>query len=130
VRGGYSDPVVKEELSYAWGLGISTNNQAEAYPFLQPPRLTSDNHITFSIVVEDSKELIQAMHKTFQPSNYKIASILTRISQEVSRFQKVKIRNQVLREHNSEANILAKESTRLKVGVLRINGTLVHQIMP
>jgi len=34
------DPKGKNELSYAWGLGIFSNNQTKAYALLQGPRMT------------------------------------------------------------------------------------------
>jgi hypothetical protein len=66
--------------------------------------------------------------KTFSV-DYKLAYILVRAQQEVRNFQKISF-YQVMRENNQQVDSLANEATSLKVGVLRINGSTSHQVIP
>jgi hypothetical protein len=46
------------ETSYAWGLGISSNNQEKDYSLLQGLRIANDSRIQFLIVLGASKAII------------------------------------------------------------------------
>jgi ribonuclease HI len=71
------DPGGHEELSYAWSLGTCNNNQAEAYAPLQGLKLALAHQISSITVIGDDSVIIQSMHKTLGPTNYKITTILS-----------------------------------------------------
>jgi ribonuclease HI len=52
---------VKRQLTFAWGLGIASNNLAEAYALMQGLRLAIEANIQSLIVVGDSKLIIGKM---------------------------------------------------------------------
>jgi ribonuclease HI len=102
-------------------LGISTNNQAEAYALLQGLLLAKESSIKSLIIIGDSSIIIKSMVMKSIPSDNKLALIIARINKEVNSLHKVSY-FQVLREFNSQANSLANEATSLNQGALRKNG--------
>jgi hypothetical protein len=62
-------------------------------------------------------------------SNRKLASIVARIQNEVSRLEKV-LFYRVPRENNLQIDSLANEGTMLKIGVLQKNGAMKQQAIP
>lgn len=69
-------PEGKRESFYAYGLEISSNNQAEAYALLQGFCLAMDAQVQSLTVVGDSSIIIQLMNKKSLLANYKLTYIL------------------------------------------------------
>jgi ribonuclease HI len=57
----FFNPEGKCELTYAWGLGESTNNQEEALSLYQGLNILSSKEIRSLIVISDSLVIIQKM---------------------------------------------------------------------
>jgi len=65
VGGILFDPKGKIEGSYTQGLGISTNNHAEAYAMLQGPRVVLDLHLTSQTIIKLHRYWL-GFHKRYQ----------------------------------------------------------------
>lgn len=103
-------------MTYAWGLGTSTNNQAKAYVLLQGLISVNANKARNLILISDSSIIISITISKKTHFHSKLASLITRIQKENPRFQEVSF--QILREHNWQVDVLANEATKLNVGVL------------
>jgi hypothetical protein len=57
----FLNPEGKCELTYAWGLGESTNNQAEALALYQGLNILTSKEIRSLIVISDSLVIIRQM---------------------------------------------------------------------
>jgi ribonuclease HI len=64
------------ESSFAWGLGISSNNTAEVYALLQGLRLAIESSIQSLIVVGDLKTIIGKMVSNATTLDNLLASVL------------------------------------------------------
>lgn len=63
------------ELSYEWGLGKATNNQAEASALLQGIKVAISLNARAMHVFGDSSIIIQFMHSNKSPKDNKLARI-------------------------------------------------------
>jgi ribonuclease HI len=124
-----TDPRGKTTSSFAQQLNISFNNQAEAYTLLQGLRIALEHHITSLVVVGDSNVIILSMIKISLSVDYKLVSILAQVFQETSRFHEILL-SQIIRENSIIFYSLVDEATRMKMGVLRVNGKLSYQAIP
>jgi hypothetical protein len=61
------DPLGMLEVTYSWGLGIETNNMAEALALWQGLRLAASKSIQKLVVFGDSRVIIQAMKTRRRP---------------------------------------------------------------
>jgi hypothetical protein len=96
---------------------------------LQGSILALDIHINSHTMVGDTNAINQLINKKYPLDDYKLASILAWVSQEVSRFHKINLFH-VSRENNIVTNPLANKATLIKMGVLRVYGTLAYQTIP
>jgi ribonuclease HI len=62
VGGVIYDPKGKQESAYAWGLGIATNNQIEAYALLQGLSIIISLGIRELVVLGDSRIVIKSLN--------------------------------------------------------------------
>ena len=67
-------PDANEELSYSWGLGIESNNMAEALALCQGIILATGHDIRDIVVIGDSRLVIQALNSDNLPEDMKIDS--------------------------------------------------------
>jgi ribonuclease HI len=81
VGGVILNPRGTSAYTYAWSLGISFNNQVEAYALLQGLNLAKNHHIPSLIVVEDSKVVIKHMVTSFffNPLDSRLVSAIERV---------------------------------------------------
>jgi len=64
--GGYGvliDPDENKEIKYAWGLEVSTSNEAEFLALFQGLRLTREREIKKLVIIGDSLLVIQQFYK-------------------------------------------------------------------
>ena len=107
--------------SYAWGLGIESNNTAEFCALLQGLRIASSKGITTLSVFGDLRMLIQALINKKRPSQLKLALIYQKIQLLSQKFQSIKFYH-VLRGLNSLADNEANKGSLLSRGILIVDG--------
>ena len=88
------------EFKFAWGLGIDTNNMAEALALWQGLRIAKALGISELIVIGDSKIVIRALARKLMPTNMALRHLIHKIMIQTSLFKKIKFFH-VLREKNS-----------------------------
>jgi len=121
-RGGgiLLDPDGLTELAYSWGLGVGTNNIAEALALWQglqqSLRLRRHNLVVFG----DSKLIIQALVTSHLPKQLKLKHLIRKIRALLSSFNLVKFYH-VLRTLNGEADHAANVASTMNKGSLRLN---------
>jgi ribonuclease HI len=118
-----------QELDYSWGLGVESNNIAEALRLWQGLIQAWKLEIKEITVIGDSRILIQAMVTNTLPTQMNLCHILKKIMRLSCSFQKIDFFH-VLRHLNVEADQAAKASTHLSRGHLSLNGTLVFVPLP
>lgn len=107
------------ELSYEWGLGKATNNQAEASALLQGIKVAISLNARAMHVFGDSSIIIQFMHSNKSPKDNKLA----RIKEEPYKIQEIQFLH-ILRTLNKEADTNANGASRLEEGMLKQNGVV------
>ena len=107
--------------SYAWGLGIESNNTAEFCGLLQGLRIACSKGITSLAVFGDSRMLIQALINQKRPSQLKLALIYQKIRQLSQSFHSITYYH-ILRGLNYLANNEANKGTLLSRGILEVDG--------
>jgi ribonuclease HI len=117
------------ELDYSWGLGVESNNIAEALSLWQGLIQAQKLEIKEIMVIGDSQILIQAMVTNTLPTQMNLCHILKKIMRLSRSFQKIDFFH-VLRHLNAEADQAAKAATHLSRGQLSLNGTLVFVPLP
>lgn len=73
-----SDPRGTSGTYYSWGLGIASNNRAEAYTLWHGLKVGNELGIQFLIIIGDSKTVISHMVNNSKPFDHSLASILDR----------------------------------------------------
>ena len=79
-RGGFFTPDDITETTFSWGLGIDTNNIAEALALWQGLLIAKNKGITRLHVLGDSRIVIQAMVEGNLPNNLHLIHLLSKIS--------------------------------------------------
>jgi ribonuclease HI len=83
------DPSDTLEVTYSWGLGVETNNMAEALVLWQGLRLAASKSIQNLVVFGDSRVIIQAMKTRRRPNNLKLSQLLRKLFLLLQKFQKI-----------------------------------------
>ena len=97
----------KTKVKYAWGLGVTSNNQAKALALWQGLKICLDNGVNSLNIVGDSKLIIQKRIRLVGNGSHIVdetSSIMVRIIYMLKRFDKVNIFH-VLRANNQMADI-------------------------
>jgi hypothetical protein len=71
------DPLGMLVVTYSWGLGIETNNMAEALALWQGLRLSASKIIQKLVVFGDSRVIIQSMKTRRRPKNLNLSQFLS-----------------------------------------------------
>lgn len=100
---------------YAWGLGHSTNMQAEAMALLQGLKHLRDLGIEKVIILGDSQSLIRILVDNTSPRDFQLAIVVTKIRNLVGSFLQVNFFH-VLRQNNKEADVEANKAILLPIG--------------
>ena len=120
--GVFVSPAGTVVSSYAWGIGIDSNNTAEFCGLWQGLRISHSKGLTKLVVFGDSRLLIQALIRKKLPSQLKLALIFQKIQLLIKRFVSIKFYH-VLRGLNSLADGEANKGSLLSRGSLQIDGT-------
>ena len=116
---------IKSSISFSWGLGSMSNNQAEGYTLMMEIHLLMNQGYNSVQFFGDSKILIKDINTTNRINNYALNIILQRIRILLKGLDKAAFFN-ILREHNHLADDLANKACLLPQGFLSINGEDSH----
>lgn len=103
----------KQELTYVWGLGTSTNNQVEAYALLQGLISVNAYRVRTLSVIDNSSVIISLMNSNQTPFYGELASLIARIQKDTHRFQEATF-FQFPRDLNRHVNGLANKARESK----------------
>ena len=115
-------PSGSTRFSYAWGLGVESNNIAEYYALWQGLRQANRLSIRKIYVFGDSRITVQAICSKSWPSNLPLKRIYQKIQLLAGKFQSISFYH-ILRHLNSNADLEANHATTLSRGSIRENGT-------
>jgi ribonuclease HI len=76
-------------LTYAWGLGIASNNLVETYALMQGIQLEIEANICSLIIIGDSKLVIGKMVSNIVVVDYTLNAILEWAKKEVINFSNI-----------------------------------------
>jgi ribonuclease HI len=116
-------------IDYSWGLGVESNNIAEALSLWKGLIQAQKLEIKEITMIGDSWILIQAMVTNTLPTQMNLHHILKKIMRLSRSFQKIDFFH-VLHHLKVEANQASKSTTHLSKGHLSLNGTLVFIPLP
>ena len=116
------DPRGNIVSSYAWGLGRKTNNEAEWLVLYFRMNLARQLNISKIVVLGDSKQVIHKMNNGFSKGVIKIKRIHNCIRQVTASVEVSYLH--ILRGHNSEADKLANQGAKLKIGTSKVKGNI------
>ena len=106
------EPTGKIHLSYAWGLGHASNNQAEILVLWKGLIQARNLNIQKINIFGDSKLIIKAVHTKKIPSDIHLGQIFRKVSLLLSHFRIYKAQH-VLRNLNSLADAEANQGVLL-----------------
>ena len=107
-------------LSYAWGLGLASNNQAEYLALWQGLCQARKLNIQRLKIFGDSRLIIKALRSKKVPKDISLAQIHRKITLILSHFRSVKVFH-VLRKLNSLVDAEANRGVQLNKSQLIIN---------
>ena len=108
-------------LSFSWGLGTMTNNQAECYNFLIDIQLVKGKGLKSLQIIGDSEMLVKTLNTTTTFNNSLLNVILQRIKTNLKDFDSVESYH-ILRGLNKFADSPANKGCLLPQGILSIDG--------
>lgn len=82
------DPGGNSELYFAWGIGVATNNEAEALAALQGLQLVLSHGVKKALVVGDSSIIIRFLMQLSIPQNIGLIRLVQRSLDLVKRFER------------------------------------------
>jgi len=98
------NPGGSQEMRFHWGLGIETNNRAEALALWQGLNLEINRNILSLSVFGDSRLIIQALLYPKTSHQVHLATIIKKIRLLLSKFNKISFFH-ILRNLNSQADM-------------------------
>jgi ribonuclease HI len=101
-------PTGHPELSFAWGLGIETNNRAEALALWQGLNQAINHNVQDLVIIGDSRLIIQALILRNRVKNAKLHHILEKIQLLLGSLRTYKLYH-VLRSLNASADAEANK---------------------
>jgi ribonuclease HI len=116
-------------LSFAWGLGYASNNQAEylaLWKGLNQVLLLGINEIK---IAGDSKQIVDAINLNKPPKDMRLAQLYKRIRILLDQLKAYKVYH-VLRMLNADADKEANRGSLLHQGQLQINEIISHHPIP
>jgi hypothetical protein len=124
-----TNPIGTIVFSYAWILGLTSNNQVEAYVFLQGVNLSSSIRIQNMIIISDSKITTMHLIEGSSPQDSKLSAIFSRI-QDGLRYIPPMDFFHVFHENNSPVDFNANEAIKRSEGDILINNNIYKQSIP
>ena len=100
------------ESKFAWGLGIDTNNMAEALVLWQGLRIARELGISNLIIIGDSRGVIRAPTEKILPIHLGLMQLLRKIMKQASLFNNIEFYH-VLRANNPHVDLEANKGAYL-----------------
>ena len=119
----------KKAHSFAWGLGLSSNNQAEALDLFQGLKLLKSLNIREENVLGNSQIIINAIVSNYSPLDLRLARLITRIKDLGNSFQKLNFFH-VLRINNKDADLEANQAVLLSAVDMMRDGEETWEPIP
>jgi hypothetical protein len=119
--GSLLDPRGNTIIHYAWGLGLASNNIAEAYALFQDLRLTKDRNIFRIVSFEYFMMVVPTIGKRSHIENNLLGCMITRILSMVASFVEFKIYH-IKHNLNLNVNHWVKVGSRLSKVEINLNG--------
>ena len=116
-------------LSYAWGLGYASNNQAEYLALWQGLTQAVQLNVQKITIFGDSKLVVEALNSKKTPKDITLAHTYKKVLLLLSQFRKYKIYH-VLRILNRLADVEANRGTLLSKTQLTVNGEISNHTIP
>lgn len=110
------------EMRFHWGLGIETNNRAEALALWQGLKLAINRNILSLSVFGDSRLIIQALLFPKTPHQVHLASIIKKIRLLLPKFNKIAFFH-IIRTLNAQADLEANLGSLCSRRSLVVNST-------
>jgi ribonuclease HI len=113
------------EIAYAWGLGIETNNRAEALELWQGLTQSINQNVQDLVILGDSRLIIQALILRNKTKHVKLQHILEKFQLLLGRLRSYHLFH-VLWKLNVLADVEANKGSLLSNGTLQVNGTTTN----
>ena len=123
------EPSGNLHLSYAWGLGQASNNQAELLALWQGLFQARKLNIQKINIFGDSRLIIKAVHSKKAPTDIYLAQIYRKVRLLLSNFRNYKAHH-VLRNLNNLADAEANRGALLHKSQLIVNGESSFYAIP
>jgi ribonuclease HI len=123
------EPNGSTKLSFAWGLGIASNNQAEFLALWQGINQVLKMGINKVNMVGDSKQVVDAINLKKPPKDMRLAQLYKKIFILLEQLEEYKVYH-VLRTLNGDADKEANQGSLQNKGQLKINGEISHHPIP
>jgi ribonuclease HI len=129
-RGGVLvSPTGHPELVFAWGLGVETNNRAEALALWQGLNQAIAPNVQDLVIIGDSRLIIQALILRNKVQNTKLQHILEKFHLLLGSLRTYQLYH-VLRKLNALADAEANKGALSSIGTLQVNGTTTNMEIP
>lgn len=116
-------------LSFAYGLGLLSNNQAEYLALWQGLLQARSLGILNLVVIGDSRIVIQSLARKSRLNQLSLAQHYARIQSRVAEFDRIHFFH-ILRGLNHQADREANVGTTLSKGEIKINGRTSYIPIP
>ena len=123
------DPTGTHVLSYAWGLGLTSNNQAEYLALWQGLNQARKLNIQKLTIFGDSRLIVKALHTKKIPMDISLAHTHRKVLLMLKHFRTHKAYH-VLRNLNNLADAEANHGTILSKSQLIVNGEISNHSLP
>jgi ribonuclease HI len=124
-----SEPFGTIHLSYTWGLGYASNNQAEYLALWQGLIQALKLNVQKIMIFGDSKQVVEALNSKKSPKDIALAHLYKKIFLLLSQLKEYKLYH-VLRTLNGQADTEANRDTLLSKTQLTVNGGTSFQTIP
>ena len=123
------DPSSKLHLSYAWGLGHASNNQAEFLALWQGLNQARKLNIQKITIFGDSRLIVKALHTKKGPMDINLGQTYRKVLFLLTHFSNHKAYH-VLRNLNHLADAEANRGTSLTKSQLMVNAEISNYLIP
>jgi len=123
------NPLEATIIIFSLGLGIESNNRAEALALWQGLIQAKRHRIQDLVIIGDSRVIIQALIRHSKTQSASLNNLLDKIHLLLRNFNSYKLYH-VLRELNGKADEEANKGTLLELGILKVNETVSSVALP
>ena len=111
---------------FCWGIGQKTNNQEKILALLKACQIASERGIKYFQAFGDSEILIKKLNTEELFNNASLNKTMSRLKRILLEFDTYKFYH-ILRNSNSEADLMANKGCTLHKGQLNINDEISYQ---